>query len=115
MDCRAAIRPVRTVKGEPEYAGRDVAVHWQYAPRPDETAPANLEGTHALWFLKKVSNDATYEAMWVNLYQRPMGGYLQPLPAGEWPETVAQKTSMRRCLSRRPGPAAGSLRYRARR
>jgi hypothetical protein len=83
MDCHATIRPVRVLNGEPRAASRDVAVHWQYAPRPDETAPANLEGTHALWFLKKGSNEETYEAMWVNLFQIPMGGYFQPVPAGE--------------------------------
>src|SRR5712692_5002555 len=83
MDCHATIRPVRTLKSEPGYVGRNVAVHWQYAMLPDETAPANIEGSRAIWFLKKGSKDEVYEAMWVNLPQRPMGGYFQPVPAGE--------------------------------
>lgn len=83
MDCHATITPVRILKSEPGYAGRSIAVHWQYAQVPDETAPANLEGTRAIWFLKKISNGETYEAMWVNLSQRPMGGYFQPVPPGE--------------------------------
>src|SRR5260370_23345150 len=83
VDCNPTIRPVRTLKGEARNASRDVAVHWQYPPPYDETAPANIEGTHVLWFLKKGSNAGTYEAMWVNLFQRPMGGYFLPVPAGE--------------------------------
>ena len=83
MDCHATIRPVRTLKSQPGYGSRDVAVHWQYTPLRDETSPANIEGTRALWFLKRGSNDETYEAMWVNLFQLPMGGYFQPIPPGE--------------------------------
>src|SRR2546426_704537 len=49
MDCQATISPVRTLKSEAGNAGGVVAVHWQYTPPHDETAPANLEGTHALW------------------------------------------------------------------
>jgi hypothetical protein len=82
VDCYATIRPVRALKGEAENANRDVAVHWQYQPPYDDNVPPNIEGTHALWFLKKGSDAGTYEAMWVSLFQRPMGAYFLPVPAG---------------------------------
>lgn len=82
LDCRARIHALRILKGQDGLAGRELAVHWQYAPRSDQ--PSDLEPAiapvHAIWFLKRNDNNSEYEAMWVDMFQIPMGGYLLPIP-----------------------------------
>lgn len=85
IDCRASIRAVRILKGPNGITRQDISVHWQYLPqldRPEELAPA-INPVHAIWFLKHQRQSANYEAMWAEMSQRPMGGYLVPIPNGE--------------------------------
>jgi hypothetical protein len=85
MNCRASIRVVRVLKGSMSAAGRDVSVHWQYLPRldqPEDLTP-EIGPVHAIWFLTRPGQGGPFEAMWAEVSQRTVGGYLVPIPEGE--------------------------------
>jgi len=85
LDCRAQVRLTRILKNAAGGALQQIAVHWQYAPRReelDEPSPT-VAPIHAIWFLKRQESGDTYEAMWVELSQKAMGGYLLPIPERE--------------------------------
>jgi hypothetical protein len=91
IDCHAKIRVARILKGSDSFAGRPIPVHWQYPQRSDQPpalTPA-IDSVHAIWFLKKERDNGDYEAMWVELFQKPMGGYLLPIPDGEPPAPLS--------------------------
>jgi hypothetical protein len=103
IDCHAKIHAARVLKNRDGFTGQEIAVHWQYQPRPDQPSDftSNLSPVHAIWFLKKQRDDGEYEAMWAELFQQPMGGYLLPIPDGvpRAPLTYASNADYQRKLA----------------
>ncbi len=84
VDCTASVQKTRILKGS-AVPSTNLSVHWQYSPgRAEPVNATNPLGTHhAIWFLKKSTGGNAFEAMWVELPQKPLGGYFMPVPAGE--------------------------------
>jgi hypothetical protein len=85
IDCHATIRANRVLKGDEAVNEQQIRVHWQYWSSANQSGPfiPTISPIHAIWFLKRRKSRDAYEAMWAEVFQQPMGGYLVPIPHGK--------------------------------